>query len=116
MKDLARELGVSTVTVSKALSGKEGVSDSLRRQIKELAEKRGYRKKGHITNETTYKSRQNSVKNIGILISDIFGYGPNSFYCTMHSQLALQLTKLNYRFRQFYIFPYQQTSNNNCCC
>lgn len=89
-------MSVSTVTVSKALSGKEGVSDSLRRQIKELAEKRGYRKKGHITNETTYKSRQNSVKNIGILISDIFGYGPNSFYCTMHSQLALQLTKLNY--------------------
>lgn len=32
MADIADRLGVSTVTVSKALSGKSGVSDSLRRK------------------------------------------------------------------------------------
>ncbi|MDR0643246.1 MAG: helix-turn-helix domain-containing protein, partial [Treponema sp.] len=33
MSDIARELGVSTVTVSKALSGKEGVGKELRKSI-----------------------------------------------------------------------------------
>ena len=41
MSDIAEELGVSTVTVSKALSNQKGVSDSMRAKIKELAEQMG---------------------------------------------------------------------------
>lgn len=96
MKDLAKELGVSTVTVSKALSGREGVSETLRQKIKELAEKRGYRKRDTRSDKTTCQAGRTGTRNIGILLSDIFGHGPNSFYHTMHSQLALQLTKLNF--------------------
>ena len=43
MQDIADKLGVSTVTVSKALAGKKGMSEELRREIEELAAKMGYR-------------------------------------------------------------------------
>ena len=35
MKDIAQELDISIVTVSKALAGKEGVGDRLREEILE---------------------------------------------------------------------------------
>ena len=41
MQDIAEKLGVSTMTVSKALSGKSGVSEQTRQRIKELAEEMG---------------------------------------------------------------------------
>ncbi len=37
MKDIANSLGVSTVTVSKALADKDGVSEELKKKIKETA-------------------------------------------------------------------------------
>ena len=37
MTDIAKQLNISTVTVSKALSNKEGVSDTLRQEILETA-------------------------------------------------------------------------------
>ena len=43
MADIAREIGVSVVTVSNALAGRDGVSDSLRKKICETAEKMGYK-------------------------------------------------------------------------
>ena len=45
MSDIAEKLQVSTVTVSKALAGKDGVSEELRIKIQQLAEEMGYRKK-----------------------------------------------------------------------
>ena len=38
MQDIAQRLGVSTMTISKALSGKPGVSDGMREKEKMLAE------------------------------------------------------------------------------
>ena len=38
LADIAGQLGVSTVTVSKALSGQKGVSEELREKIKTLAD------------------------------------------------------------------------------
>ncbi|MDD3206226.1 MAG: LacI family DNA-binding transcriptional regulator, partial [Lachnospiraceae bacterium] len=43
MADIAAELKVSTVTVSKALSGQKGVSEEMRERIKNLADEWGYR-------------------------------------------------------------------------
>lgn len=43
MADIAERLGVSTVTVSKALSGQKGVSEELRQRIREMAEELGYK-------------------------------------------------------------------------
>ena len=41
LADIAAELNVSIVTVSKALSGQKGVSEELRKKIKELADEMG---------------------------------------------------------------------------
>ena len=38
LADIAERLSVSTVTVSKALSGQKGVSEEMREKIKSLAE------------------------------------------------------------------------------
>lgn len=43
MSDIAKAMNVSTVTVSKALGDREGVSESLRERIKHKAEEMGYR-------------------------------------------------------------------------
>ena len=42
LADIAERLGVSTVTVSKALSGQKGVSEEMREKIKQLADEMGY--------------------------------------------------------------------------
>ena len=42
MQDIAEKLGVSTMTVSKALAGKPGVSQSMRKKIRNLADEMGY--------------------------------------------------------------------------
>ena len=39
LSDIAEQLHISTVTVSKALADKDGVGDELRQQIKKIAEK-----------------------------------------------------------------------------
>ena len=42
LEDIAKRVGVSNVTVSKALADKSGVSETLRKQIKEIAHEMGY--------------------------------------------------------------------------
>ena len=42
MKDIAEKLGISVVAVSKALSGKAGVSDELRVRVRKTADEMGY--------------------------------------------------------------------------
>lgn len=42
MSDIAEQLQISTVTVSKALAGKDGVSEELRKKIQKLAVEMGY--------------------------------------------------------------------------
>lgn len=41
LADIAEKIGVSVVTVSKALSGQKGVSEEMRARIKELADEMG---------------------------------------------------------------------------
>lgn len=43
LEDMAKIVGVSNVTISKALADKSGVSEELRQRIKEIAEKMGYK-------------------------------------------------------------------------
>ncbi|MBA17244.1 MAG: hypothetical protein CMN73_12945 [Sphingomonas sp.] len=42
LRDLSEELGVSLTTISRALRGKQGMSDETRERIKAVAERRGY--------------------------------------------------------------------------
>lgn len=65
MRDIAQRMGVSTVTVSKALGGKEGVSDKVREEIIAVATEMGYKK-----NLVAKDMRDGTTHNIGILISE----------------------------------------------
>ena len=63
LRDIARELGISAVTVSKALSDKEGVGEDLKQRIRTRAEEMGYRK-----NLLASDLRGQSGHNIGLLV------------------------------------------------
>lgn len=82
LSDIGDKLGVSAVTVSKALSGQEGVSDEMRAKIKALAEEMDYRppKSG--------KAPRNKSYNIGIIISDKYFDQTQSFYWQMYQEVA----------------------------
>lgn len=85
MADIAEKLNVSIVTVSKALNGKDGVSDSLRSKIMETAEKMGYKPSQSVSDT------DNSLT-IGILNSYLYLEKGSSFYWSLYERLLKQLT------------------------
>lgn len=90
MRDIANELQVSTVTVSKALSDREGVSEEVRNRIKQKAEEMGYR----------YHSLAKSMKegmsyNVGVVVAERF-FSDNAFYSNLYQRLVIELGKVNY--------------------
>ncbi len=90
MKDVADRLGVSTVTVSKALSDKEGVSDALRESIKQMAQEMGYR-----YNTLGKSMKEGRNYNIGILIAEQF-MSENAFYSKMYQTILRDLLAYDY--------------------
>ena len=84
MRDIGAALGVSTVTISKALSGKEGVSDAVREKIIETAKQMGYRYSAPQADDTG--------RIIGILIADRFFSAP-SFYFSLYRSLLRELAE-----------------------
>lgn len=93
LSDIAKKLGVSTVTVSKALADKEGVGDELREQIKELATEMGYRGK----KSSTLQNRSGKMTgNIGILIPNRFFSQNHSFYWYLFNFVSQELLCRNY--------------------
>jgi len=91
LSDIAERMNVSTVTVSKALSNKDGVGEELRKQIKELADKMGYKYK---KNSRTANGKETG--NIGILIPTRFFSRDNSYYWYLFNHLSVELLKYNY--------------------
>lgn len=91
MRDIANKLGVSTVTVSKALSDKEGVSDELKQKIKQLAAQMGYR-----YNTTAKAMKEGLSHNIGVMIPERFTGLAQSFYLIVYKQISLLLEQAGY--------------------
>ena len=92
LSDIAEKLKISTVTVSKALSDKEGVGDELRDQIKQIAEKMGYQTK----KTSAAASKNGTTGNIGILIPSRF-FSPNvSYYWHIFNTLSSELLTRGY--------------------
>jgi LacI family transcriptional regulator len=90
MKDIALRLDVSTVTVSKALSDREGVSKELKDKIKKAADELGYR----------YNAAAKAIKdgiscNIGIIVSERFIH-EGAFYSKMYQSVIKKLSDVNY--------------------
>ena len=84
MRDLGKRLGVSAVTVSKALAGKSGVSEEMRQKIISLANDLGY-----VNPNASPVSRGLDV---GILIPDHF-FSPDSYYAMLCKELVQTLTE-----------------------
>ncbi len=83
LSDIGKKLNVSTVTVSKALSGKKGVSESLRAEIIEAAEEMGYVRK----KDTPEFKRQKSY-NIGVLTAERYLKEKQSFYWQLYQDIS----------------------------
>ncbi|MDD3169932.1 MAG: LacI family DNA-binding transcriptional regulator, partial [Eubacteriales bacterium] len=66
IKDVARELGVSYSSISRALNGKEGVSKATRDRILEAAERMGYQ-----PNDLARGLVNKISKTVGVIIPDI---------------------------------------------
>ena len=85
MGDIAKELGVSTVSVSKALTGKEGVSEAVRELIVKKAEEMGYR----YTGSKGVKEKEKHT--IGILISEHF-ITKDAYYSRLYERTMMMLS------------------------
>ncbi|WP_324670134.1 LacI family DNA-binding transcriptional regulator [Geochorda subterranea] len=66
VKDIARRVGVSTMTVSRALNGRGGVSEALRNRILEEAQRLGYSK-----NVLSVALRHGKTRTIGLCVFDL---------------------------------------------
>lgn len=82
LADIAAELNVSIVTVSKALSGQKGVSEELRKRIKELADEMGY-----VPVRSAQRNKSNSYT-IGIISLEGYFTKFASFYWKMYQEVA----------------------------
>lgn len=86
MHDIAEALGVSTVSVSKAISGKEGVSAPVREQILKKAEELGY------TYGKGEKEEAAKAHNIGIIVGEQF-ISKDAYYTGLYQKTMLMLAE-----------------------
>ncbi|WOO37293.1 substrate-binding domain-containing protein [Anaerocolumna sp. AGMB13020] len=92
MKDIAQRLNISTVTVSKALSDKDGVSEELKDRIKKLSEEMGYR-----YNTLAKNMKEGKSYNVGIIVADRFIRDDgDAFYLKMYQSVIKALSKVDY--------------------
>ncbi|HIU75889.1 MAG TPA: LacI family DNA-binding transcriptional regulator [Candidatus Pelethocola excrementipullorum] len=81
LADIGKRLGVSTVTVSKALSGQKGVSEELRKKIVQLADEMGY-----VKIRTPEKERKSYT--IGVVVAERYLQENQSFYWQLYQEIA----------------------------
>lgn len=85
MADIAQQLDISVVSVSKALSGQAGVSEETRNKILTLAREMGY-----VPLRTKPAASRGPVSgNIGILVPDRF-FADNTFYSNLYRQILMR--------------------------
>ena len=89
MADIAKEVGVSAVTVHNALTGNKGVSDEMRQKIQKVADEMGY----HQMSAAAKRERnKGGLRNIGVIISEKYLAAYTTFYWKMYQELALVAT------------------------
>lgn len=92
MSDIAKALDISTVSVSKALGDREGVSDALRERIKQKAAEMGYR----LHSGARDTASGGFSYNIGIITDKSFINEPSAVCRILYKQLVELLQKQNY--------------------
>lgn len=91
MSDIAKAMNVSTVTVSKALGDREGVSEELRERIKQKATEMGYR-----IHTNGHGAKDGLTYNIGIIVARHFISDASAFYWIIYRYIVELLQKQNY--------------------
>lgn len=86
LKDIAEALDISVVTVSNALAGKKGVSDTIRQKVLEKAKELGY-------NTSRYEAEKTGSFTIGVIVSEQYLGVGTSFYWDMYQQVAYASAK-----------------------
>lgn len=107
MRDIADKLGISVVTVSKALSDKEGVGEELKRRIKELANEMGYR-----MNVMAKAMKEGYTYNIGIIVAERFTGVSPSFYQQFHQHIVKALEEYRYSAILHILSPKMKSSSS----
>ena len=88
MREIGAALGVSTVTISKALSGKDGVSDAVRERIIKTAQQMGYH---YVPPAGAQPEKQDEI--VGILTPDRF-FSATSFYASLYKEVLRQMVEV----------------------
>lgn len=83
LRDIAEKIGVSTVTVSKALSGQKGMSSTLREKILAMANEMGY-----VPSISHKKDESGKNYTIGVIISEHYMNEYNALYNRLHQQVS----------------------------
>ena len=86
LKDIADALGVSIVTASNALSGKKGVSDSMRQKIVGKAKELGY-------DADKYNTEAERSPSFGVIVSGRYISVGTSFYWELYQKTAYAASK-----------------------
>lgn len=89
LADIAERMGVSTVTVSKALSGQKGVSEEMRARIVQLAGEMGY-----VKSDAPKKAEHKSYT-LGIAVAERYLDENESFYWQLYQQMAQRALQKN---------------------
>lgn len=89
MADIAQRLGISIVSVSKGLAGKDGVSEEMRAKIVATAKEMGYVLPQPKTEE------KKLLGNIGILVADRF-IADNAFYPNLYRQVLMRCNEAGF--------------------
>lgn len=79
LADIGKQLNVSAVTVSKALSGQKGVSDEMRQSIIELADQMGYVRPG---------SSASKSYTIGVVAAERYLIEGQTFYWQLYQEIS----------------------------
>lgn len=113
MQSIAERIGVTKVTVSKALNGQPGVSDELKMHILEVSKELGYSKKGS-------QRRLPDAKKLALLVSKRFFLESDNFYSQIYYYLSkeciekdieLSLYIINSKDERNLVLPFSYQSN-----
>ena len=105
LADIGKRLSVSTVTVSKALSGQKGVSEQMRQRIIRLADEMGY-----VKSLSENKGKKKSFI-IGIIVAERYLQENQSFYWRLYKQLSKMVIDMNC-FTMLEVISYEAEKNN----
>jgi len=90
LQDIANALHITSITVSRALNNKPGVSEDLAKHIKQYALQAGYTRRGKDSSESAQKQ-----KTVMLLVADVFLKTQNTMYIDFYKKILDSLQKKN---------------------